>query len=66
MAAAAPPQQWTMNFCLAAIGINHPDFRQRAIDIGQALGIYRDYPTPKGCTSPFAPIWIDAMVGRQK
>jgi 3-methyladenine DNA glycosylase AlkD len=66
MAAAEPPRQWTMNFCLAAIGINHPHFRQRAIDIGQALGIYRDYPTPKGCTSPFAPIWIKAMVDRQK
>jgi 3-methyladenine DNA glycosylase AlkD len=66
MAAAASPQQWTMNFCLAAIGINHPGYRQRAIDIGQALGIYRDYPTPKGCTSPFAPIWIRAMVDRLK
>lgn len=65
LATAAPPQQWTMNFCLAAIGINHPEFRQRAIDIGQALGIYRDYPTPKGCTSPFAPIWIAEIVRRQ-
>ncbi|MDX9958196.1 MAG: DNA alkylation repair protein [Spirochaetia bacterium] len=66
MATAAPPQQWTMNFCLAAIGINHPEFRQRAIAIGESLGIYRDYPTPKGCTSPFAPVWIKAMVDRQK
>jgi 3-methyladenine DNA glycosylase AlkD len=66
MATAAPPQQWTMNFCLAAIGINHPEFRQRALAIGERLGIYRDYPTPKGCTSPFAPIWIQAMVDRQK
>ena len=66
MATAAPPQQWTMNFCLAAIGINHPAFRQRAIKIGESLGIYRDYPTPKGCTSPFAPIWIKTMVDRQK
>jgi len=65
MPTAAPERQWTMNFCLAAIGINHPEFRQRAVDIGEALGIYRDYPTPKGCTSPFAPIWISAMVGRE-
>lgn len=63
MATADPAQQWTMNFCLAAIGINHPEFRQRAIDLGETLGIYRDYPTPKGCTSPFAPIWIKAMSG---
>lgn len=64
---SAPPQvQWTMNFCLAGIGIHLPEHRERAIAIGEALGIYRDYPVPKGCTSPFAPIWIREMVRRQK
>lgn len=57
--------QWTMNFALAAIGINSPAHRDRAIAIGEKLGVYRDYPTPKGCTSPFAPIWISEMVRRQ-
>ena len=28
---------------------------QQAITIGEKLGIYRDYPVSKGCTSPFAP-----------
>lgn len=65
MAAAPADAQWTMNFCLAEIGINHPDYRQRAIEIGEKLGIYRDYPVSKGCTSPFAPIWINEMVSRQ-
>lgn len=65
MSGATPEVQWTMNNTLAAIGINVPELRERAIAIGEALGIYRDYPTPKGCTSPFAPIWIDAMVRRQ-
>jgi hypothetical protein len=32
--------------------------------VGEKLGIYRDYPVSKGCTSPFAPIWINAMVSR--
>jgi len=27
--------------------------------------VFRDYPTSKGCTSPFAPIWINEMVKRQ-
>ena len=63
---AAPEVQWTMNSCLAAIGIHFPALRQRAIAIGEALGIYRDYPVSKGCTSPFAPIWISEMVRRQK
>jgi 3-methyladenine DNA glycosylase AlkD len=64
--AAAPPEvQWTMNRCLAEIGIHFPKLRPRAIAIGEKLGIYRDYPRSKGCTSPFAPIWINAMVKRQ-
>jgi len=65
MAAAAPEVQWTMNMCLAEIGIHFPEHRKRAIAIGEKLGIYRDYPVSKGCTSPFAPIWIDYMVKRQ-
>lgn len=65
LAAAAPEVQWTMNMCLAEIGIHFPEHRKRAIAIGEKLGIYRDYPVSKGCTSPFAPIWIDYMVKRQ-
>lgn len=65
MADAAPEVQWTMNYCLAGIGIHFPKLRKRAIAIGESLGIYRDYPVSKGCTSPFAPIWINEMVRRQ-
>ncbi len=65
MPAADPVQQWTMNNTLAGIGIHVPELRERAITIGEELGIFRDYPTPKGCTSPFAPIWIAEMVRRQ-
>jgi 3-methyladenine DNA glycosylase AlkD len=60
-----PVVQWTMNSTLAEIGIHFPELRKRAIAIGETLGIYRDYPVSKGCTSPFAPIWIKAMVSRQ-
>jgi 3-methyladenine DNA glycosylase AlkD len=65
MANAPAPAQWTMNYCLAEIGIHFPELRERAIAIGERLGLYRDYPCSKGCTSPFAPIWIEAMVARQ-
>lgn len=65
MGNVASEVQWTMNFCLAGIGIHFPDHRKRAIAIGERLGIYRDYPVSKGCTSPFAPIWINEMVRRQ-
>ena len=65
MAKAPAAAQWTMNACLAQIGIHFPARRKRALAIGEKLGIYRDYPVSKGCTSPFAPIWIGEMVKRQ-
>jgi 3-methyladenine DNA glycosylase AlkD len=66
MGTAPAPVQWTMNACLAGIGIHFPQHRERAINLGENLGIYRDYPVSKGCTSPFAPIWINEMVRRQR
>ncbi|MGA8112808.1 MAG: DNA alkylation repair protein [Actinocatenispora sp.] len=57
--------QWAMNHCLAQIGIEHAEHRARAIDIGERLGVLKEYPTPPNCTSPFAPIWINEMVRRQ-
>ncbi|SUA81117.1 DNA alkylation repair enzyme [Nocardia otitidiscaviarum] len=58
--------QWAMNHCLAQIGIVHVTHRPRAIDIGERLGVLEDYPTPPGCTSPYAPTWITEMVRRQQ
>ncbi|MFJ7630793.1 DNA alkylation repair protein [Streptomyces sp. NPDC097595] len=57
--------QWAMNTSLAQIGIEHPEHRARALDIGERLGVLKDYPTPKGCTSPYAPLWIGEMVRRR-
>lgn len=65
MGSAPPEAQWTMNYTLAEIGINHAEHRPRALSIGEKLGVYRDYPVSKGCTSPFAPIWINEMVKRK-
>ncbi|MFE5244656.1 MULTISPECIES: DNA alkylation repair protein [unclassified Streptomyces] len=58
--------QWAMNHCLARIGIEHPEHRAHAIGIGERLGVLKDYPVSPGCTSPFAPVWIDEMVRRQE
>lgn len=65
MPSAAPQAQWTMNTCLVQIGVHHEEHRARAIAIGEALGLFSDYPVSKGCISPFAPIWIKEMVSRQ-
>ncbi|MCU4297415.1 DNA alkylation repair protein [Brevibacterium permense] len=65
MADAPERLQWAMNETLSYIGIENPDLRKRAIDIGERLGVLRDYPTSPGCTSPFAPTWITEMVARK-
>ncbi len=57
--------QWSMNFCLGEIGIHFPEHRERAVAIGEKLGVFRDYPVSKGCTSPFVPIWVAEIVRRQ-
>ncbi|MCM1948119.1 DNA alkylation repair protein [Streptomyces sp. G2] len=58
--------QWAMNHCLAQIGIEHPAHRARALAIGERLEVLKDYPTPKGCTSPYAPVWITELVRRRE
>ncbi|MEU7800327.1 DNA alkylation repair protein [Micromonospora arborensis] len=58
--------QWAMNHCLAQIGIEHAEHRARAVDIGERLEVLKDYPTSPGCTSPYAPIWINEMVHRAR
>lgn len=58
--------QWAMNETLANIGIFHPEHRARALEIGERLQVLADYPTAPGCTSPFAPLWIDEIVRRRE
>ncbi len=58
--------KWTMNFSLIYLGLKHPALRDRAIAIGEKVGAYRDYPTSKGCISPFAPIAIVEMAKTQR
>ncbi|WP_413336325.1 DNA alkylation repair protein [Brevibacterium sp. GP-SGM9] len=65
MADAEERLQWAMNETLSYIGIENPELRERAIAIGHRLGVLEDYPTPPGCTSPFAPSWIAEIVRRR-
>lgn len=58
--------QWAMNQALATIGIEHPEHRARALEIGERLEMLKDYPTPPNCTSPFAPSWINEIVRRKE
>lgn len=62
---APGPLQWAMNLVLATIGIELAGYRDRALEIGERLEVLKDYPTPRGCTSPYAPAWIAGVVGRR-
>jgi 3-methyladenine DNA glycosylase AlkD len=66
MPRALPEVQWTMNNTLGAIAIHHPKLRQRAVAIGEKIGLYRDWPVSKGCVIPYVPVWVEAMVNRQR
>lgn len=65
MPKAKPEVQWTMNTTLGTIGIEHAAHRKRAIAIGEKIGLYRDWPVSKGCTPPYVPVWVAAMVKRK-
>jgi len=64
MPKAPPETKWTMNNTLGAIGIQHAKLRKRAVAIGEKIGLYKDWPVSKGCTPPYVPVWVAAMVKR--
>ncbi len=58
--------QWMMNRALSELGFKHPDYTQRCIDLGEKLAVYKDMKVAKGCTSAYAPAWIEAVLKRKK
>jgi len=65
LAGAPEKVQWNMNWCAAQIGIADERLRGRCVALGERLGLYRDYPVSKGCTSPYLPTWIGSVVGKK-
>jgi 3-methyladenine DNA glycosylase AlkD len=65
LASAPEVTQWAMNFCLGEIGCGFAEHRQRAIGIGEEVGLYRDWPRSKGCIPPYVPVWVNEIVRRQ-
>jgi 3-methyladenine DNA glycosylase AlkD len=62
---ASEKVQWNMNWCAAQIGIADERLRSRCIALGERLGLYRDYPVSRGCTSPYLPLWIGSVVEKK-
>ncbi|HEL1701783.1 TPA: DNA alkylation repair protein [Streptococcus suis] len=62
---ADPLVQWTMNQCLVEIAVAYPNYLEQGLAIGQKLAVYVDMKVPKGCTSAYAPDWIEALLRRK-
>ncbi len=66
MADAEPGVQWAMNFCAGQIGVHEREFRSRCIQLGEALGLYKDERVPKNCTPSYLPEFIRVEVGKRE
>ncbi|HFI0516879.1 TPA: DNA alkylation repair protein [Streptococcus suis] len=62
---ADPLIQWTMNQCLVEIAVTYPDYLEKGRAIGQKLGVYSEMKVAKGCTSAYAPDWIETLLKRK-
>ncbi|MDW8709930.1 DNA alkylation repair protein [Streptococcus suis] len=62
---ADPLVQWTMNQCLVEIAVAYPDYLEQGLAIGQELAVYVNMKVPKGCTSAYAPDWIEALLRKK-
>jgi 3-methyladenine DNA glycosylase AlkD len=61
---ADPLIQDAMNRCLVEISVTYPQFTEEGLALGERLGVYKEVKVAKGCTSPYAPDWIHAVLRR--
>jgi 3-methyladenine DNA glycosylase AlkD len=57
--------QWTMNHALVQIALTYPQYTDRCLELGERLGVYKDLKVAKGCTSAYAPAWINVMLAKR-
>ena len=57
--------KYAMNRAMVEIGINYPSLTQRILTNSERLGVYKEVMVAKGCTSPYAPDWIHAVLRRK-
>lgn len=65
MANAESEVQWAMNFAAAQIGIYEPEYRERCIELGERLGLYKGDPVARGCTPDYLPEHIRIEVAKR-
>ena len=59
-----PDVQWTMNFCVAWIGVHQPEYRDECIKLGERLGLYKGEKLVRGCTPNYLPLFIETEVAK--
>ena len=65
LATEVPQVQWTMNFCAAWIGIFQPEYRDRCVQLGEQLGLYKDEKVARNCTPSYLPEFIRIEVAKR-
>ncbi|UUX34950.1 DNA alkylation repair protein [Fundicoccus culcitae] len=65
MADEVPEVQFTMNLTAGWIGIYDEQYRERCIDLGERLGLYKGEMVSKGCTPSYLPEFIAIEVGKR-
>lgn len=58
MAGEQPGVQWAMNFCACQIGLHELEFRDRCLNLGEKLGLYKGDHVSKNCTPSYLPEFI--------
>jgi len=66
MATEEPEVQWAMNFTAGWIGVYDKAYRQRCIEVGEKIGLYKDEVVAKGCTPNYLPEFIRIEVNKRK
>ncbi len=62
LAKEEPGVQWAMNFTAGQIGIFEDRLRDRCINLGKKIGLYKDEVVAKGCTPNYLPEFIRIQV----
>lgn len=54
----APEVQWAMNFTAGWIGVYDKKHRNRCVELGERIGLYKGKAVSKGCTPEYLPEFI--------
>ncbi len=65
METADPMVQWAMNFTAGWIGVYDAEHRERCIELGERLGLYKGDPVSRNCTPNYLPEFIDMEVAKR-